>query len=216
MTASEKKMVARRSMPPALLGFEHINRYWDKQRNICAAKILPGEYYVTRANELVTTVLGSCISACIRDPVNGVGGMNHFMLPLKNSHSQSNQVDVSAAARYGNVAMEYLINTILKYGGKRANLEFKIFGGGSVLAQMTDVGERNIKFVKQYLRMEGFKAAAEDTGDVYPRKVIYNPFTGKASIKKLRSVHNNTISSRELKYRNELDQAPVEGEIDLF
>ena len=193
-------------MPPALLGFDKINRYWDKQRSIHAAKILPGEYYVTRANELVTTVLGSCVSACIRDPINRVGGMNHFMLPMKDSRSQSSQVDVSAAARYGNVAMEYLINAILKYGGKRKNLEFKIFGGGRVLAQMTDVGERNIKFIRQYLRTEGFRVAAEDTGDIYPRKVVYNPFTGKASVKKLRSAHNNTISSRELKYRNELDQ----------
>ncbi|PCH59983.1 MAG: chemotaxis protein CheD [Gammaproteobacteria bacterium] len=215
-TSNAEQRQRQLSRPPVLLGFEHINRYWDRQHATHAAKILPGEYYVTRVNELITTVLGSCISVCIRDPANKVGGMNHFMLPQATAHAQSKAIDTSAAARYGNVAMEYLINSILKYGGRRENLEFKIFGGGRILAQMTDVGDRNIAFIKHYFRTEGFKVAGHDTGDIYPRKVIYNPITGKASIKKLRSIHNNTIKDREIKYRKELDNAPIEGEIDLF
>ena len=67
--------------PPSIAGFEHVNRYVDREHGVIAAKILPGEYYVTQEDELITTVLGSCISACIRDKESGMGGMNHFMLP---------------------------------------------------------------------------------------------------------------------------------------
>ena len=157
-----------------LRGFEGINRFWDRQREIFAAKILPGEYYVTTQDELISTVLGSCVSACIRDPAMRIGGMNHFMLPSGNSESR--HVD-SEATRYGNFAMEKLINDILKNGGRREQLEVKVFGGGNVLKNMgaTDIGGGNIRFVREYLKMEGFKIISEDLGDIYPRKVIYDP-----------------------------------------
>src|SRR5215471_8826261 len=108
--------------PRPLPGFEHISRYWDPVHHTYAAKLLPGEYYVTVEDEMIVTVLGSCVSACIRDPIRGIGGMNHFMLPA----SQQNVADkwqygrMDEAARYGNYAMELLINTILKHGGNRA------------------------------------------------------------------------------------------------
>ncbi len=204
--------------PEMLPGFEHINHYWDPTRNAYGAKILPGEYYVTVRNETIATVLGSCVSACIRDTVFGIGGMNHFMLPGNvsgDSNSWGNSV-VSESARYGNYAMEHLINAILKYGGNRKNLEVKIFGGGRILAHATDVGRRNIEFVKNYMRVEGLRLAGEDTGDIYPRKVLYFPMTGKVMIKKLHAVHNNTIIERENAYVDQLKKEPVSGEIDLF
>lgn len=204
--------------PPTLVGFEHINRYWDRERNLFAAKILPGEYYVTTQEEIIVTVLGSCVAACIRDRVFRIGGMNHFMLPVRLDDGDDSwkSTSLSAATRYGNFAMEHLINDILKHGGLRKNLEVKIFGGGRILAQMTDIGHRNIAFVTDYIKTEGLRLAAENVGDIYPRKVVYNPLTGKVLMKKLRSMHNNTIVERETAYLDQLQQEPVAGEIDLF
>lgn len=197
--------------PKVLRGFEHVNRYWDKTRGIWGAKILPGEFYVTIQNELIMTVLGSCIAACIRDKKLGVGGMNHFMLP-----STTDTDKLSSANRYGNFAMENLINEILKNGGRRENLEAKVFGGGKILANMTDVGSRNIDFVKEYLETEHITLISEDIGDLYPRKVAYIPATGKAFMKRLRSLHNETVVTRERDYMKNLEQAPVQSDIELF
>ena len=205
-------------MGPVLSGFEHINRYWDKMHKTNAAKILPGEYYVTTQKEVIVTVLGSCVSACIRDRVFGIGGMNHFMLPMTTDNTSDawKNANISAATRYGNYAMEHMINAILTNGGMRKNLEVKLFGGGKILAQMTDVGARNISFVKEYVHVENLNVIAEDLGDNYPRKVMYNPLTGKVKMKKLRSLHNNTVVERETTYMKNLDVEPVESEIDLF
>lgn len=203
----------------ALRGFSTINRYWDRQRNCYAAKILPGEYYVTTHDEIIVTVLGSCVSACVRDPELRIGGMNHFMLPASADMGPASRVSLnSEATRYGNFAMEQLINDILKNGGRRENLEVKVFGGGKVIQHMTqaDIGGRNIAFVREYLATEGFRVSAEDLGDVYPRKIVYDPMSGKVLVKKLRSMHNDTITRREVGYLQELEQEPVSGDIELF
>lgn len=199
--------------PPALPGFETINRYWDRTRQRFAAKILPGQYYVTTHDECIVTVLGSCVSACIRDPLFGVGGMNHFMLP---SGTGAGDGWPGIATRYGNYAMEHLINVVLKHGGRREHLEIKVFGGGRILAQMTDIGRRNIEFIREYLHTEGLRIAAENLGDVHPRKVVYFPQTGKAQQKKLRSLHNDTLAEREKAYLHALENEPVTGDIELF
>ena len=200
-----------------LRGFEHINRYWDKTNGIYAAKILPGEYYVTTNDEAVVTVLGSCVSACVRDKIFGIGGMNHFMLPA-NKNDDISVASASNAARYGNFAMEQMINDILKHGGVKENLEIKIFGGGKVLKNMStlDIGNKNIEFIREYIETEQLKLISEDVGDVFPRKVMYFPLTGRAKVKKLRSMHNNTIVERETTYLNKLDVKPVESDIELF
>lgn len=199
-----------------LRGFSEINRYWDRQREMYAAKILPGEYYVTTNHELITTVLGSCVSACIRDPAMGIGGMNHFMLPVNASESVSGCN--SEATRYGNYAMEKLINDILKNGGRREALEVKLFGGGKVIAHMNhaDVGNRNIKFALDYVETEGLKVTSQDLGDIYPRKIVYDPITGKVQVKKLRTQHNSTIAEREKGYLENLVHEPVIGDVELF
>jgi chemotaxis protein CheD len=195
-----------------------VKRYWDPTRNQYAAKILPGEYYVTVESEVITTVLGSCISACVRDPVFGVGGMNHFMLPQSSGREHDSWTDslVSASARYGNVAMEHLITDIQKFGGVRENLEVKITGGGKVLAIMSDVGRRNIQFVREYIRTEGLRLLAEDVGDVYPRKVLYDPRTGRVQVKKLRTLHNDTIFKREEQYMTRLVEPPQRASQEVF
>ncbi|MEY3785995.1 MAG: chemoreceptor glutamine deamidase CheD [Pseudomonadota bacterium] len=203
---------------PSINGFDHINRYVDNEHKIIAAKILPGEYYVTQDDELITTVLGSCISACIRDKVLGLGGMNHFMLPVTTVDKlrQGHESVVGNATRYGNFAMEHLINTILSNGGKRKNLEVKVFGGGKIIPSLTDVGLKNIEFVLDYIDMEGLLLLSQDLGDIYPRKIIYFPKTGKVGMKKIEHLHNDTIIRRERQYFNDIKNAPVEGYVELF
>ncbi len=203
---------------PSIQGFDHVNRYLDQDHGIIAAKILPGEYYVTTENELITTVLGSCISACIRDKETGIGGMNHFMLPETNATKmkQGSDAMIGNATRYGNYAMEHLINTILSNGGKRKNLEVKVFGGGKIIPTLSDVGERNISFVLDYIDQEGLALLSKDLGDIYPRKVIYFPKTGKVGMKKIQDLHNDTIAQRERQYSRNIKELPVEGDVELF
>ena len=203
-------------LPLSLPGFEHIKRAWNIAYDAYSARLNPGEYYVTRNDECIYTTLGSCISACIRDRVTGIGGMNHFMLPASAGDDGWKAAGLSASTRYGNFAMEHLINEILKNGGSRQNLEVKLFGGGRILANMTDVGKRNIDFARDYILTEGLRVTSEDVGDVFPRMVVYFPATGKARIKRLRSLHNNTILEQENNYLHLIEQKPVSGDIELF
>lgn len=211
-------VLRKHTLPPSLPGFEQINRYWDMVHEMPAAKILPGEYYVTSGRELVTTVLGSCVSACVRDRVFGIGGMNHFMLPIAIDGRGWNGAHdlLSTATRYGNYAMEHMINDILKHGGHKKHLEAKVFGGGRMMESLSDVGARNIEFVREYLAVEGIPMVNESVGDVHPRKVIYIPSTGKVLVKRLKNLHNNTIAKRENDYRTEITRKPVSGSIELF
>lgn len=191
------------------------NVYYDRTFDCDAAKILPGEYYYTCKDMLIVTVLGSCVSACIRDRVTGIGGMNHFMLPDTGSDTES---PVSASMRYGTYAMEVLINDLLKAGARRENLEAKVFGGGNVLRGFIaiNVGERNAQFVRDYLRAEHIRVVAEDLNDIYPRKVYFFPRSGKVLVKKLRQLNNNTLVNREQDYASRLQTTPVSGDIELF
>ncbi len=203
---------------PSIAEFSSIKRYWDRENNIVGARILPGEYYVTTENELTITVLGSCIAACIRDRVTGIGGMNHFMLPetTEQKLSAGEEAVVGNAMRYGNYAMEHLINMILANGGKRKNLEVKVFGGGKIIPTAGDVGQRNIDFVLEYIDTEALKIVSQDLGDIYPRKVIFFPKTGKVRMKKIKDLHNETIASREKEYRTSIKDVKVESNIELF
>ena len=203
---------------PSIPGFEQIARYWDQENGIVTVKLLPGEYYVTTADEMITTVLGSCVSACIRDAVAGIGGMNHFMLP-ETSKSRLNARDetiVGTAMRYGNYAMEHLINTILQYGGKRKNLEVKLFGGSKIMATLSDVGLKNIDFVLNYVDMEALTLISHDLGDIYPRKVNFYPRSGRVRMKKIKDLHNDTIILRERQYGSRIKDVSVESSIELF
>jgi len=211
---SQKKIITE----PSIREFSNINRFWDKDSDLTCARILPGEYYVTTENEGISTVLGSCISACIRDSQTGIGGMNHFMLPETNQHKLNAGAEavVGNATRYGNYAMEHLINMILANGGKRKNLEVKVFGGGKIIPTLGDVGLNNINFVLEYIDTEALKLISQDLGDIYPRKVIYYPHTGKVKMKKIKDLHNEVIASREKQYRTSIKDVEVESDVELF
>jgi chemotaxis protein CheD len=204
-------------LPDPLPGFEDINHYWDPLNKMPAAKILPGEYYVTRCDEIITTVLGSCVSACVYDLVSGVGGMNHFMLPISEGKGWVGADNpLGTANRYGNFAMEHMINQIIKHGGNRQNLEVKVFGGGRIISSQTDIGEQNVRFVHEYIEQEGLRLISEDVGDLFPRKVVYFPATGKVLVKKLRQLCNDTIVQRENHYRSHIARKSLEGEVEIF
>jgi chemotaxis protein CheD len=205
-------------VPSAVRGFEHFQRFWDRENGCWMVKILPGEYYVSRGEEAISTVLGSCVSACVRDPERGLGGMNHFMLPADGAGGPNDWLDpaVGLATRYGSHAMESLINDLLKLGAVRERLEIKLFGGGRILASMTDVGGRNIDFIRSYISLEGYRVAAEDLGGTRPRKVIYFPASGRARLRKLRPVENRIISHHEQLYLASLDRQAAGGEVELF
>jgi len=209
------KTTTRPEQPLSLPGFEHLQRFWEPDTQRWTVKILPGEYYVARGDEAITTVLGSCISACIRDPVAQVGGMNHFMLPEDGSGGRDEPV-VGLATRYGSHAMESLINDLLKLGALRGRLEIKLFGGGRVLTSMTDVGARNIRFVQDYVSIEGLRIAAHDLGGESPRKVIYFTGAGRARVRTLRPIENRSIADREQLYQASLRKRDAGGDVELF
>lgn len=190
--------------------------YFDRTFDCEAAKISPGEYYYTDKSMVIVTVLGSCVSACIRDSITGIGGMNHFMLP--DSAKADKDSPVSESMRYGTYAMEVLINQLLRNGARRENLEAKIFGGGNVLRSFTtnNVGDRNASFVRKYLKDEGIRVTGEDLLDIYPRKVYFFPKTGKVLVKKLKQLNNYTLVKREEAYSSKLKTNDVGGDIDLF
>ncbi len=175
-----------------------------------AVKVLPGEYYVSADDLVVMTVLGSCIAACIWDPRVRVGGMNHFMLPEGGSDS---------GGRYGSYAMELLINELMKQGARRETMQAKVFGGGAVMSSFTtmNVGERNTKFVLDYLQTERIAVVSKDVLDVHPRKVCFFPSTGKAMVKRLASSNTDALETQERKgSAATVVTSTAGGSIDLF
>jgi chemotaxis protein CheD len=215
---SQLNRAATHERPRVVPGFEAITSNWDNRLGCWMAKILPGEFYITASDEGITTVLGSCISACIRDPAIQVGGMNHFMLPEDTTQGKSAWLDANAglATRYGSFAMESLINGLLKLGARRERLEVKLFGGGHVLKAAIEVGDRNIQFARQWLRTEGFRIVAEDVGSDAPRRVVYIPSTGKVQVKHLRSTESGDIAKREQQHLQSFAKRPVNNDIELF
>lgn len=205
-----------RGLPrPSVRGFGHINRFFDRSRGTVHVKILPGEFYVTTADEVISTVLGSCVAACMWDPVAGIGGMNHFMIPTTDRR-MSDAAVTDEAARYGMFAMEFLINTILKNGGDRGRLLTKIAGGGHVMNFATNIGQRNIDFVRHYLVVEGLALTSEHVGGPYPMKLAFHPLTGRARVKELRNEVEETMVRRERSYAAHLTQARTPGDVEIF
>lgn len=185
--------------------------YVDPQLQRRAVKLLPADYFIGDDEVAIVTVLGSCVAACMRDPVLRVGGMNHFMLPSGNA-------DGGSGARYGSYAMELLINGLLKRGARRERLEAKVFGGGNVLQGFTSnpVGTRNAEFVLAYLAAERIPILARDLLGIHPRKVCYFPASGSALVKRLPHAHDETVVTQESQYKRSLAAAKSVGDVELF
>jgi len=175
-----------------------------------------GDCHVSSETELTySTVLGSCISACVRDRVANIGGMNHFLLAEQSGPAKDRY---GASARYGAFAMEQLINKVLSKGtGKKANLEIKVFGGGKINSALDDVGRKNIDFVRQFLADEGYVAVSEDLGGTYARRVLFKPHSGRAFVKRLDSEVGANVAREEVAFaRRRVVAPPAVDDIELF
>ncbi|NQZ07712.1 MAG: chemoreceptor glutamine deamidase CheD [Algicola sp.] len=199
-------------LSPPIAGFETVKRFWDKTRNITITKLLPGEFYVSTSQEMISTVLGSCVSACLWDESNKIGGMNHFLLPTITGENGSSN---SYALRYGNWIMESLINELLKHGAKRQHIRAKVFGGASIKDGLPN-SDRNVKFILAHLMLENIPLVGENTGGNLPRKVMFNPLTGRTQIKALQKTRNDTIQVREQQYNKDLRYYEFDSNIELF
>ncbi|MDB5943982.1 MAG: CheD [Ramlibacter sp.] len=191
-------------------------RYFDRDFQVESVKILPGQYYAASGQGAITTVLGSCVSTCLWDPVMRIGGMNHFMLP---GDGESASLPVTASARFGVYAMEVLINEMIRLGADRRRMVSKVFGGGRVLQGFgsLDVGAKNCEFVLEFLATEGIPVVARDLLDVYARKLHFFPGTGKVQLKKLHILPNDTVQLREREYIDKLGATRSGGgEFDNF
>jgi len=188
------------------------HHYHERRFDVTAVKLLPGEYYVSGDDIVLTTVLGSCVSACLYDSGVGVGGMNHFMLP------DAGEGVASSSARYGSYAMELLINELLKRGARRKSLEAKVFGGANVLRGFTEnhVGMRNSKFVREYLAAERIRIVAEDLLDTHPRKIFFFPKTARVLVNSMPLAGATAALATESAYGKRLQSAPVQGDVELF
>lgn len=193
--------------------FRGRKKIYDQKHQVNIVKIFSGEWYVaTQPGEMLATILGSCVAACIRDPQKGIGGMNHFLLP----GDESLDPDHSEAARYGMFAMESLINGLLKAGARKERLEIKVFGGGNVINSSARIGSQNATFIRAYLKREGYRIASEDLEGDHPRRVHYYPDTGKVLMRLLRRKEDMIVVEEEARYTREITSHPVEGEIELF
>jgi chemotaxis protein CheD len=191
-------------------------RFFDNSIQSWMVKVFPGEFHVTsRPDETLVTILGSCVAACIRDPVTGVGGMNHFMLPQGHSTGWGNDPQ---STRYGNFAMEKLINELIKCGCSRDRMEIKVFGGGNVIDSISNrpVGTQNAEFVLHFLEAEGLRCAVQDLGGQYPRRIHYSPSTGRVVRRLLGTGDSQVITREEREYAARLLAKKPAGEIQLF
>jgi chemotaxis protein CheD len=189
--------------------------YFERDFGRHAVKVLPGEFFVSSDDVVLSTVLGSCVSACIWDPQARLGGMNHFMLPGNDNGKESDPIGL--AGRYGVFAMEQLINELIKRGARKGQLEAKLFGGGQVMRNFTtmNVGERNAEFVLQFLRTEGIRVASQDLLDVHPRRVAFFPASGRALCKKLAQADAGLVAA-EQQYKAKLATTKTGGDVELF
>ncbi len=172
-----------------------------------------GGLRVSREPLVIDTVLGSCIAACLYDPVSGVGGMNHFMLP------EGFDPDNPASTRYGVHAMELLITEIMKLGGHRRRFQAKVFGGGHVLnirESLDGVPQRNIDFVRRFLNVEQIPVRNEDVGGYQARRVLFYAHTGKVFLKRLGTHDAERTAEEEMVYLISLKKQKLDGDVTLF
>lgn len=189
-------------------------RFFDSATSTWMVKVYPGEFAVTaKPDEVLVTVLGSCVSACIRDPLTGFGGMNHFMLAEDRGGVWGQEV---MSTRFGNYAMEKLINELIKSGCPRERMEIKVFGGGNVIDSSQAVGSKNAEFVLRYLAEEGLNPVAQDLGGDNPRRIQYSPTTGRVVRRLLGKTDADPIIREEADYANGLKSTSRAGEITLF
>lgn len=199
----------------------NFSRFYHPQQKVDWVKVLPGGLYCTMRQEVICTGLGSCVTACMWDQAAKVGGMNHFLLPfdqhLQIDHWHPDDI-ASTASRYGCYAMELLINQLIKMGAERQRLRVKLFGGAQMLGFKAMIGQKNIDFIKNYVEQERLIVEASDLGGDEPRKVIFEPMTGKVWLKRIPLTEVSQLSFQEKVYATQLDRKAHKesDEVELF
>ncbi len=195
--------------------YDGVKRYYDQNMELLVVKLMTGDcYFTAESREMLVTILGSCISVCLRDPLVNIGGMNHILLPGENMTKDSS--DLGYPTRFGTFAMEELINGMLKLGAKKNRFEAKIFGGANVIATAGNIGLKNIKFVKEFLASENIPIRSEDVGGEFARRLHYFPDSGKAMIRKLRRKEDLVIVDKEREYQEKLIKKQKTVDVELF
>ncbi len=185
----------------------------DRDTPAKVTTLYSGDYYVTnQCDEMIVTILGSCVAACMHDPWAKVGGMNHFLLP----DAKQSEGTITESTRYGAFAMEQLINGIIALGGVKSRLEVKVFGGANVINNSSMIGSKNVAFVKSFLQREGLRISSQDLGETYPRRLRYYPASGKAMLLKLKRKEDMQIITEEQRFAQRLKTQSIEGGIELF
>ena len=189
--------------------------------------IHPGEYYATREDTIISTVLGSCVAVAIFDKAKGIGGLNHFMLPGDFGREAAERGSVTnddlvrnPNAKYGMYAMELLINDLMKLGVKRADMRSKVFGGGAVLrfsdGSCSAIPASNVEFAFEYLREEGIPVLASDVGGKEPRKIFFYARSGKVLLKRIAGTLAGLVEREEERYLNSIQSRDLAGTVTLF
>ena len=189
-------------------------RYFDSRLKATVVQVMQGDYYVSDdAGEVISTILGSCVAACIRDPILRCGGMNHFLLP---EGKKEDEGVAGLALRYGSYSMEQLVNAILAQGGLRSRLEIKVFGGANVIKGMSKIGYQNADFVERYLKREGFQITGGHLRGTWPRKVLFYPGTGQVRMRELKDGAAAKVFDKEAKSAPRPAVSDDAGSIELF
>ena len=180
--------------------------------------VLPGHFHVTdNPNDAITTLLGSCVAACVRDPSTGLGGLNHFLLPAPKDIG----TDKDLATRYGDSAMNALLGTLIRKGARRDLLEIKIFGGANLFptSNARTVGDSNQKFILDFIRAEGLKLVTKHMGGNHGRRIYYHPASGKVKMQLMPNARAAEIEAHEkelLRQAQKVAVADDDDDIELF
>jgi chemotaxis protein CheD len=214
MTDAKSKSSSPASRPASNATDSERRFYFDNRLNSLVVSVCQGHFYVSSSPyEVLSTVLGSCIAVCMRDPVAGCGGMNHFLLP-----NQSEQHDglPSASLRYGSYSIERLTNALVARGALRERLEVKVFGGANVLSGTGNYGHANADFVEAYLRREGLKIAAKSLRGTNARRIRYYPSSGRAQMSEVVGDNPATIAATENRLASVLQMSDAKSRVEIF
>jgi chemotaxis protein CheD len=195
----------------------------DDFRGKAGIRILPGEYYGTNGNEVITTLLGSCVACCLYDPVAGVSGMNHFMLS-NGRYARDLPLCISEAGRYGIHAMELLINRLFELGAEKRRLRAKVFGGASIMAKDQSsgnffcVGDVNCKFIREFLANERIPVLAEDLGGATGRVIHFDTGDQSVMVRRMQKRVSIVLAKRDQdRWREDISlHEQSKGEVEIW
>lgn len=183
--------------------------YWNEVRGLWVLPVPMGECRTSSdPRAILSTMLGSCVAACVFDPARKIGGMNHILLPTTQFDNPEQ------ASRFGCFAMETLVNSVMRWGGRRSELRVKLFGGARTLQSGADIGARNVEWVRRYLELEQMKLVSSDVGGGWARRVEFFPTTGRVRV--LRLENTERLRRRDRKRRQRLSHPPTDAGIELF